>query len=251
MARPPEVTVGRSAVADCGYGVLAGVDLGRDAANLYDPSAPARTALRSVFEPLRAALLADPAGGLVLQGWPLRATSLAALADPPVAPALASAFARAVAAVEPSLPRGSSPASPAPAFDRLTTLLGALWAPLGTSAPMTCRVLDCPALGRHGRAVRLGDVFVVATALGVGGGLHPLMQVFHEAAHPVTDAAVLARLGPDALAARRTAPGTSGFAVHRAIESTAVAYGTAILEGPAADLLTDWEAWCHGSVYSG
>lgn len=245
----PVVHLGRSEVVDRGYAVLAAVDLGRDAANLYDAASSRAQAAAPAIERLRGALLAHPGDALVLQGWPLRAATLATLAAPPVAPALATAWAGAVAT-------HGSPASDPPervtaAFDRLPALLAALWAPLGPAAPGTCRVLDCPPLGRHGRALAHGDAFVVATSASAGLGWHPLMQVFHEAAHPVTDAPVLARLGSGAAAARRTAAGSAGFEVHRALESTAVAYGTTVIEGHAPDLLPAWQAWCRDWVYSG
>jgi hypothetical protein len=68
---PPTVTVERSAIADIGYGLLAAVDLGRDAANLY---APRREFDRLALAPapawaaaLQAALRAHPRDALVLQ----------------------------------------------------------------------------------------------------------------------------------------------------------------------------------------
>lgn len=257
MRPPPTVTVERSAIADIGYGLLAAVDLGRDAANLY---APRREFDRLALAPapawaaaLQAALRAHPRDALVLQGWPLRTPSLADLAAPPVAPALLTPWARAVAAESRAAEvRAFALAAPSPATPSLASLpalLAALWQPLGAEAPATCRVLDCRPLGPHGRTHTQAGVFVVATSLDEAAD-HPLMQIFHEAAHPVTDAAVFARLGAEAHGARRTAAGTPGFEVHRVLEATAVAYGQAVLEAHAPSVLPAYRAWCSRWVYS-
>lgn len=244
MRTPPIVTIERSAIAEAGYRVLAALDLGRDAANLYVPP-PAEVAPVPAWVPaLRAALRANPRDALVLQGWPLRAPSLASLRDPPVTPALAQAW-RAAAA---SVPTEASSLGDVPALDGslgpiLTDLLAALWAPLGAHAPSICRVLDCAPLGPHGRATTSGNTFVVATSLSESGE-HPLMQILHEAAHPVTDGAVLARLGADAAAARHTEMGADGFAIHQALEAAAVAYAGAVLEARRPSLVPAYRAWC-------
>ncbi len=257
MRPPPSVTVERSAIADVGYGLLAAVDLGRDAANLYAPR-PEFDRLAPAPPPawaaaLQAAMRAHPRDAHVLQGWPLRAPSLADLATPPVAPALRTPWARAAAAesraAEVRAFALATSSSATPSLASLPTLLAALWQPLGVEAPATCRVVDCRPLGPHGRTDTQAGVLVVATSLDETGD-HPLMQIFHEAAHPVTDAAVFARLGADAQGARRTAAGTPGFEVHRMLEAAAVAYGQAVLEAHAPSLLPAYRAWCSRWVYS-
>ncbi len=176
-------------------------------------------------------------------------TSLATLEAAPVVEPLrvawAAALAAALAAVGPSA-QTSAQAIPEAAVSRdlqlrLPALLAALWAPLG-AAPPPLRVLDCAPLGAHGRAAMVGGVFTVATSFAVGGD-HPLLQVFHEAAHPVTDPAVFARLESPAEAPRDTRRDSPGFAAHRACEAAAVAWGTAVLERAAPDLLPAWAAW--------
>lgn len=217
-------------MAERGYAVLSRLDLGADAASLFCPNpapAPAWVA------PLLAAVRAHPRDALVLQGWPLRADSIESLASPPVAAPLAHAFGDAIRSVSP-------PEAPPPRIcDRLESLLAALYAPLGGPPPV--RALDCPSLGPHGRAAQHGGALVLATSLAEPAP-HPLLQLFHEACHPVTDPAVLARLGAT-LATRATRRDDPGFATHRALEAAAVAYGTSTLEQSAPDLLPDWRRW--------
>ena len=229
---PFEIVV--DAVADRGYAALATVDLGADAASIFrrDP----RTLPSAASRALAAALRAHPGDALVLQGWPLRAPSVQALAAPPVATAIRTPWAALLAEFAPLEP------APASAHDLLATrlppLLTALWAPLGAPPP-PLRIVDCRPLGPQGRAMQLGGVLTVATSLATPE--HALLQVFHEATHPVTDPAVHARLGAsEPRATHRDAP---GFATHRALEAAAVAYGTAVLEVAAPELLPAWSTW--------
>jgi hypothetical protein len=229
------VIIETSALADHGYRALAGVDLGADAASLYD-GRPLSRAARA----LAVAMHAHPRDALVLQGWPLRALSPAHLAAPPVGEAVGVPWRRLlteVAAV--AAPPETAPGA-GPLRTRLPALMAALWAPLGLEPP-PLRVLDCRPLGPRGRAVEAEGRLVIATSLGEPGH-HALLQVFHEASHPVTDAAVRARLGADDRV-RSTRKGAKGFAAHQAYEAAAVAWGGAVLEEAAPDLLPEWAAW--------
>ena len=241
----------RSALADRGYATLAAVDLGPDAASLHTASpgaAPPSVRPDALPSPsaahvaLAAVLRTHRSDALVLQGWPMRATSLVELAAPPVASPVRIAWAAALANAGPPAPAEEWPNAAITRVleARLPALLAALWAPLAT-APPPLRVLDCRPLGPHGRAAMVSEVFTVATSFAAGES-HALLQIFHEAAHPVTDPAVFGRLGT-ASGTRDTRFGTAGFAAHRACEAAAVAWGTVILEGIAPDLLPAWAAW--------
>lgn len=224
-----------SALADHGYRALAGVDLGADAASLYD-GRPLSRAARA----LAVAMHAHPRDALVLQGWPLRALTEAHLAAPPVGEAVGVPWRRLLTEVPAAVAAPASAPGAGPVRARLPALLSALWAPLGLEPPVV-RVLDCRPLGPRGRAAEVEGRLVIATSLGEPGH-HALLQVFHEAAHPVTDAAVRARLGAEDRA-RSTRKGAPGFAAHQAYEAAAVAWGGAVLEEAAPDLLPEWAAW--------
>ncbi len=230
------------------YHVLAHLDLGRDAANLFDDTLPPRPWVAG----LHAAYLAA-SGRLAVHAAPLaygdslvqrlRAGAPASLRDGP-GRALAHAFAAAIECEAPQF---------LPAWDRedacslvevanaigepLARLRGALWERSGEPLPLL--VVHCPALGRHARATRRDDASIVAADF--TQSIEWLAcQVLHEEIHAITDTAVLA--GRDA-SARDTRVGTPGFRLHAELERTAIEVGDALVRARAPEWIGAYAHW--------
>ncbi len=205
------------------YHVLSHLDLGRDAASIYrarDREPAWLAAARAGYE------------GLATQVRPLRVPDLNALCA-----ASPDAWTEALRAASHEVawppPERDLVAIEAP----LARIYEALWA-LAERAPPPLRVLDTPALGRHGRATMLGAVQVVAVSLEDPG--HALCQIAHEACHAVTDPTVVARVG----SARDTRPGHAGFEVHQAVEAVAIEVVRDVVAEVAPHWTGRYASWC-------
>jgi hypothetical protein len=232
------------------YHVLAHLDLGRDAASLFDDTLPPRPWVAG----LRAAYLAAP-GRLAVHAAPLscgdrlverlRNAAPASLRDGP-GRALAQAFANAIDREAPEFLASWDRQDPRSLVDvanaigePLARLRRALWE--RTAEPPPLVVVHCPALGRHARATRRDDARIVAADC--TQSIEWLAcQVLHEEIHAITDPAVLA--GRDA-SARDTRVGTPGFVLHAELERAAIEVGDALVRARApewADAYARWRA---------
>lgn len=244
LAAPASVTLERWPAPALAFHVLAHLDLGKDAANLYDPRLPSRPWVA----PLRAAWEAAP-GRLSLHALALRPREigrlLQILADPPAPLAdlpgrdLCAAFAAGVQAESARFLAGwqeeIAPATAEALLAPLTHLRDLLWSHQ-TAPPPRLRVLDCPALGFAGRGTREGGTQVVAISLAAGVE-HALQQALHELMHVITDPHVPGE-GP-----RDTRQGSEGFARHAALERVAVAATEAFLRQRAPEHVAGFERW--------
>jgi len=251
------ITVRRRLHVELHYHVLSLLDLGRDAASLFD----CRRKPRSWSTALRDAYLAAP-GRLLLQGLPLFTADLAglldALAGDRLFPAggaadrrLCSRFAEALLAEAAEVERqwrADEPASARRAADFLAAAASvarvrtALWSQAGAPEP-ALEVLDCPSLrsegGTHGRSTARAAGHVVAVALAAPLD-QVLCQILHEEMHPVTDRALLAEFPPGA---RDTRVGADGFALHARIEKAAVDTGQRLIDAYAPELAAAYRHW--------
>ncbi len=226
--------------ATLAFHILSHLDLGRDAANLYDPS----TTERPWLAPLRLAL-EKASERLIIQvvGLHFRTVDalVAALRDRDILrdPALSAAFADALDAERDRvIPRDK---------DRLQAVKEALQGPLrelretlwenSEQRPPALWIVDCP-VGQSGRATETSGGRVVGVDLGRSLG-HIFCQVLHEEMHVISDPHVLAE------GKRDTRVGTDGFAVHQELEAVAVAATEAFLRVRAPRWLPDFEEWCR------
>ncbi len=223
------------------YAVLAHLDLGADAANLYDPSLPVQAWAAELLEAYRAA-----PGRLMLHGVGLLAGTglVARLRDEPPAglrDPRGRRLCHLVADAMGALSDAAVPYAQVPdeIVEPLRTLRAALWEREGRAPPLC--IADCPALGRAGRAVATDAGRVVAVSLAEPAE-HVLCQVLHEETHAVTDPVVRATWssgGPP----RDTAAGSPGFARHRALETAAIEVGEALIQARAPQWSDAYQRW--------
>jgi len=241
------VRLERWPIAALAYHVLAHLDLGRDAANLYDdtlPPCPWTAELHAAYvaAPGRLAIHAAPLwyGDALVQR--LRDDGPASLRDD-AGRTLARAFANAIDAKAPEFlagwDRDLAPLSDVATIvaEPLNRLRHALWERIGPPPPLV--VVDCPALGQRARAARCERARMVATDCA-----QPiewlLCQVLHEEIHAVTDASVLA--GRDALT-RDTRVGSPGYALHAELERAAIEVGDALVQARAPEWTSAYAEW--------
>ena len=221
------------------FAVLAHLDLGADAASLFDSSLPAQPWSAALLDAYRAA-----PGRLALHGIGLfhphglverlRADPPAQLSDP-AGRRLCAQTADAIDASDTSVSYAPVPES---VIEPLTVLRAALWERHGNAPPLT--VIDCPALGLCGRATQTPAGRVVAVSLAQPTE-HVLCQVLHEEIHPLTDPVVRASWG--AGPARDTAAGSAGFQRHQALEVAAVEVGDALIRARTPQWVSAYERW--------
>lgn len=223
------------------YAALAHLDLGQDAASLYDPALPEASWVPGLLEAYRAApgRLEVHAVGLVapeaLEAR-LRERPTAGLSDG-AGRRLCTRLADAMAQLS------ASPidyaAVPTEIEAPLAELREALWERQGGAPPLT--VADCPALRHAGRATSTPRGRVVAVSLAEPAE-HVLCQVLHEETHVVTDPIVCAQWPADG-PARDTAVGSAGYERHRALETAAVEVGEAVIAARAPRWLDAYRRW--------
>ncbi len=115
----------------------------------------------------------------------------------------------------------------------LRHLAGLLW----QHRPPPLRLLDCPSLGRHGRAGWLDGERIVA--VNAAEDLeHVLQQVLHEWVHTLTDSLVEVDH-----ARRDTRLGSEGFQVHAELERVALLATEAMLSERAPEHLPGFRRW--------
>ena len=234
------------------FHVLAHLDLGRDAASIYDETLPEREWVAG----LREAYAAAP-GRLQVQVLGLRhREGLEALCELPppglrddagqrllehLLDAMASEreeFVEAWIANEREAERRRAEVA-ARIAEPLDVLRRALWEQHGEPPPLT--VLDCPALGLAGRGASDSHGRIVAVSLGAPVD-HLLCQILHEEIHPVTDPMIREerpRLAQD------TRTGTTGHALHATLEHTAIEVGEALILARAPEWTTAYARWRH------
>lgn len=234
------ITVERPLHAALLFHVLSHLDLGRDAASIYDPRRPTPPWLA----PLRAAYRADPQRLRVhfLAHWTADLETLdAALGPGKLADALRVALRAERATVEAALARDDAAArrarfesEVAPALIRCRDALHA-----GAAPPL--RVLDVPALGPHGRGLGLPRERVVAVSLAPPSD-HVFCQVLHEEVHPITDPRVQAAWRGEKV--RDTRAGSAGHALHAALERAALDEGADVIAACAPEFEDAYARWC-------
>ena len=245
---PAGIALERREAAALVFRVLSRLDLGADAANLYDPSQPERpwaapllqawrAAPRRLYAQVLALRFHEPTELIQRLRWrppaPLRGEEDQALA-------LALAEAMEAVAAEPRQDRGVWSAAPhRPLVEALTELRIALYAGQERDPP-PLRVLDCPALGKAGRATSYDGERLVAVSLEQPFE-QVLMQVLHEEVHPVTDPLVLADWEDQA--PRDTRAGSAGHALHQRLEQVAIGATQALLQARAPRWLPAFEGW--------
>lgn len=232
------------------FHVLAHLDLGRDAASIYDETLPEREWVEGLREAYAAA-----AGRLQVHAVGLRfREGIDGLREMPP-PGLRDAAGRRL--LERLIDAMSSEreafveawvASEAEAEVRraevvaeiaepLAVLRRALWEQRGEAPALT--VLDCPALGLAGRGANDPLGRVVAVSLAVPAE-HILCQILHEEIHPVTDPVIRETMPSTA---QDTRAGTTGYALHAALEHAAVEVGEALIQARAPEWSDAYTRW--------
>lgn len=213
------------------YHVLAHLDLGADAANIFDGStAPWARDLRTAY-----GLAPDR---LHLQHTPMTGRSSAD-------PRLASAFDVALRACWPAVESAWQTDRPEDRHERfhieVAPALDACRRMAWGGHPPPILIWDVPALGRHGRAAHKGAQRIVATSLAEPSE-HVFCQILHEEMHPISDPIVADMFG--GLGTRDTRAGSGGYAIHHALEVAAVEAGRQIVEQAAPQLRAAYGRWC-------
>jgi hypothetical protein len=240
----------RRAAAALSHHILSHLDLGADAANTYDrdqPDRPWTDALADAYQdaPGRLALQVHALAYDDIDAWLIDLTQ-----SPPQALTdtagrrLIVAMVDAAAAEREAFSAGwrhdeqrlaEIEVALGPPLQRLRERL---WEAQGSPPPLT--VLDCPGLGRHGRATVAGGARLVAVSLNQPRD-HVLCQILHEEVHPLTDPLVRAEW--DGTDERDTRAGTPGASLHQRLEAVAVGATEAFLQARAPELMTDFRRW--------
>jgi hypothetical protein len=241
------------------YHVLSHLDLGRDAASLYNPDLPPRTwsaplleAYCNAPERLQAQVLPLLTPDLVTLQQRLRSLGFAGLQDEPgrlLCERLDLALMAELQTVEQRREgtdhqvRAEHGRQVMGWMEPLLQRLGrALYEESGMDAP-SLLIVDCDALtssrGTHGRCVSGRDRLIVAVSLAAPRE-QALCQILHEQTHQVTDGAIrrqLSHLQQD------TRLDSGGFELHRQLEIAAVERGQQLIAEHAPDLLDAWQEW--------
>lgn len=233
------------------YHLLAHLDLGRDAASLFDRRLPDRP----WRDPLHRAYMAAP-GRLIVHALPLLHSGRLEHALRHALPSslhdaagrrLAACFADAMEAERPEYSAAfeASTVSDRVLRERVHRQIGsdlhrlraALWERQGPPPPL--RVYDCRSLGPAGRAASTPTGRVVAVSLNEPID-HVLCQILHEEIHAITDPVVRATTGEQL---RDTRAGTPGHAVHEALERAAIEVGDALVAARAPRFSAAYSRW--------
>jgi len=232
------------------FHVLSHLELGRDAASIFDETLPERAwveGLREAYATAAGRLQLHAVGLRFREGIEgLRSEPPPGLRDPAgrrVLAELIDAMASERAAFEAAwiASTATAEARRAEVVARIATPLDvlrrALWEQHGEPPPLT--VLDCPALGLAGRAANdlHGRIVAVSLAAPID---HLLCQILHEEIHPVTDP-VIRETMPSAT--QDTRAGTAGHALHAALEHAAIEVGEALIAARASDWTGAYARW--------
>lgn len=217
--------------------VFAGADLGADAASCFDAARGPAPWSRALAEAWR-----DAPGRLSLVALCLQhervGSLLDALSSPP--PALRDPAGRALCARFAEALRAADPGLPSPPSERLSAdlahLRATLWERTGAIPPLL--VLDCPALGRAGRATTLHGERHVAVSLAQPHE-HVVLQILHEDMHALVDPHV-------DLTGRDTRADQPGFSVHAELEGMVLAATEAWLRSRAPGWIPAFGRWMAG-----
>jgi hypothetical protein len=232
------------------FHVLAHVDLGRDAASIFDETLPEREWVAGLREAYAAApgrlqmhalalrhreglegLRGEPPAGLRdVAGQRLLERLLDAIASE------REAFMDTWTATGPEA-EACRVEIAARLNEPLDRLRRALWEQHGDPPPLT--VLDCPALGLAGRGAgdRSGRIVAVSLAAPIE---HLLCQILHEEIHPVTDPVVRETMQS---APQDTRSGTPGHALHAALEHAAIEVGEALILARTPEWAAAYTRW--------
>ena len=232
------------------FHVLAHLDLGGDAASIYDETLPEREWVKGLREAYAAApgrlqvhavglrlreglegLREDPPPGLRdAMGRRLLERLLDAMASEreAFAEAWRASEAEAEARRDEVAARVSGP---------LAMLRRALWEQHGDPPALT--VLDCPSLGLAGRGANDQHGRIVAVSLAAPID-HLQCQILHEEIHPVTDPVIRETMPATAQDTRAGAP---GHALHAALEHAAIEVGEALILARAPEWSTAYARW--------
>ena len=242
---------GRHLPAALSYELLAHLDLGADAANLYDPGRPRKPWVPQLLDAYQAApgrlalhfvgLYGGDVGDLLAR---LRGGRVLPLNDAP-GRHLADAFAAAVeferepyerAFVKDAPGHATRVRAVASLATPLAAVRAALWSRVGEEPP-PLSVLDCPALSHRGRGMTFRDgTRAIATSLAEAPE-HLFCQILHEETHPVSDRS--SGPTPD----RDTRAGTPGHDDHLRLEAAAVALGAAVVDEAVPAWRDAYERW--------
>lgn len=232
------------------FHVLAHLDLGRDAASVYDETLPEREWVKGLREAYAAA-----AGRLQVHAVGLRAREgIEGLREVPpsglrdaagrrllerLLDAMADereAFVEAWIASEVEAEARRAEVA-AQVTEPLDILRRALWEQRGEPPPLT--VLDCPALGLAGRGANDQHGRIVAVNLAAPID-HLLCQILHEEIHPVTDPVIRETMPSTTQDTRAGAP---GHALHAALEHAAIEVGEALIQARAPEWTAAYARW--------
>ena len=245
---PESIAVEQRPHVELHYRVLSHLDLGKDAANLYDGRHPRRPWVEGLLANYRAA-----PGRLLLHIIPLLCTDLEGefqllRSNPPQALAdeagrrLCCCFADALQ----SEARRRLPAFEAiEAIDWLDDLIrcrALLYGPTGKSPP-PLQIFDAPSLAAeggwtHGRATVWRGRHYVAASLTKGRAA--FVQVLHEEIHPVTDPPIRSEY---AELTQDTRADSSGFELHCRLERRAIKIGATVIDEAAPQFGPLYSQW--------
>lgn len=237
----------RQLTASLSYGVLAKIDLGRDAANLYrgevdsapwvarltqahHQAGPERLELQFLglaFQELDALIAHVQSRASKCELW----AAFSAALEAERASTLAAFDATGAGALSRTLLAQAELSSP------LESLRQALWAPR-VAPPLT--VFHVPELGRHGRGYPRRAQHLVAVSLDENLE-STLFQIFHEEVHPISDPEI------GDLQTRDTRARSAGGDVHRRLEVHALRRGAAVVEATAPWLSAAYHRWAERS----
>jgi len=243
------ISTSRPTHAGLYFQILAQLDLKRDAANLYREDVVRSSRLsKSKREELHRAYLQTP-NRIYAQILPLRVDTVSDLKrllargipplNDPFGKVLLTRLLGALEEEEPDYEVGQS-RDVTSLVARIEDLREHLWWP---DSPPPLELWDCPALlsgtATHARATQRKDRHIIALSFDASDEEF-LIQALHEDTHPLTDPPI--RLSFTGIS-QDTRTGTSGFELHRALETAVVERNQELFEQHARDLLEPYARW--------
>lgn len=244
------LSVGRAFHIQLHYHVLSFLDLGMDAASLYQP----RAISTEWVDELQHSYIAERTLAQSLQHAPLLVRNLEGLLqhlqskEGGVFARMANALLSERTEQEHLWLQTSEEANTAiESFlrlfgDDLILLRSALWGRIQKVSPPLF-LFHTPALGLHGRGI--GGASYRCCAVSLSGELeHAFCQTFHEEVHAISDYEVEQKLAPSQkLSARETHVGAKGFSLHREMERHAVELGDELIRTHSPSHLKAYQRW--------